>query len=713
MKLKILLVTIFIIVACSIKAQTRKYTISGKVINFVTNKPISGVYITTGKFGSQTDKNGFFSIKGLSSGNINLTTMYYSSFPKITKQFFLSSDTIVNFQLKEEFLKLDEVVITGTRTERRLSLTPILTKLITASEIRKSGNISVLECLKDNIPGIVSSQNSMGNNLRIRGLNSKYLLFLVDGERMVSEGVDGNLNLDQIDLNNIERVEVLNGAASALYGSNAVGGVINFISKETEHKLQIGAKTLFASNKTWNNRLEFGSNLTKFSSKLSIFKNSSDGFGENGDGPYAARYKDLGGNLNLAYKFNKQFSISMNGRFYSHETFNPSESMNVSHPLSKKYNLNIISLYTSKSKQSSYRLSMSLDKYKDYDIMEKKNDAKEKDDTADYLSLRFVNSLKIQDNWELVHGVEYNRQARYASETLGEDGNSKDIDDYNYFIQTDYELFNKFNIVAGARYTYNSEFKSAFNPKLSLMYSISDFKFRGGIARSYRSPDIKELYYNYNHQGMFWVYGNTNLKAEQGQYASFSVEYTHRYFNISVSAYYNNIDDKISQYQIINTSEGLEYHYKNVSSATLKGIDIDLSHIFFNQLVLKASYSYSDAKDNSTGLQLSENVKNSETLSLTWNGKVLKNPFSLKFSGYMNSPILFEEMNVDSDGTISVDKSKSSSYSVWKTVFVMPIRLQKHNVELSLKCNNLFNFKDTSFINSGREYMVGLRYSFK
>jgi len=92
--------------------------------------------------------------------------------------------------------------------------------------------------------------------------------------------------------------------------------------------------------------------------------------------------------------------------------------------------------------------------------------------------------------------------------------------------------------------------------------------------------------------------------------------------------------------------------------------------------------------------------------------KLMRTPFSLKFSGYMNSPITFEEANINSDGTMSVKESKSKSFSIWKTVFVMPVRYKKHNLELTLKCNNLFNFSDTSFINSGREYMVGLRYSF-
>ena len=77
----------------------------------------------------------------------------------------------------------------------------------------------------------------MGNNLRIRGLNSRYILFLVDGERLVGEGAGGNINLDQIDVANIKRIEMINGAASVLYGSNALGAVNNEITKEPQQAI--------------------------------------------------------------------------------------------------------------------------------------------------------------------------------------------------------------------------------------------------------------------------------------------------------------------------------------------------------------------------------------------------------------------------------------------------------------------------------------------
>ena len=108
---------------------------------------------------------------------------------------FLASGHIrAQEQLPDSTLSLNAVVVTGTRTEKRLSEAPVLTTVVTQREVEKAGATSFLEALEDNIPGIVSEPNGMGNNLRIKGLNSRYILFLVDGERLVSEGAGGNAN---------------------------------------------------------------------------------------------------------------------------------------------------------------------------------------------------------------------------------------------------------------------------------------------------------------------------------------------------------------------------------------------------------------------------------------------------------------------------------------------------------------------------------------
>ncbi|MDR0506719.1 MAG: TonB-dependent receptor [Dysgonamonadaceae bacterium] len=610
--------------------------------------------------------------------------------------------------------KLEEVVVTGTRTVKRLSETPVLTTVIREKEIRESASVSALESLQDNIPGIVSSPNAMGNNLRIRGLNSRYILFLVDGERLVSEGAGGNLNLDQIDVNNIRQIEMVNGASSALYGSNAVGSVINIISKEPVHRIETTLNQSIENYNTLRTRLDVGSAQGKFSTRAGAFRNSSDGFGDNG-GAYAARYEDYGANLKLGFKPSQRSDINIISRYFSHETFNPENTLNVKHSLTHNLTLGANGGIKSRDNTNSLRISANYDKYFDYYVLEKKKNKLDLHNSATYFSARIIDTYSALEKWEFVAGAEFNHEENFSTTTLGKTPTTKSLNDVNGFAQAQYKLNNNFDIVGGGRYTYNTQFGSSLTPKLSLMYNLKRLKFRTGIGSSFRSPSIKELYYDFDHSGMFWVYGNPDLKPEKGIYYSLSAEYTHKSLNFSVSGYHNNIDNKITQYDVIRMIGGTnknEKYYKNVNSATIKGIDVCISYNFLKQLLLKANYSCCDAKDNSTGLQLESNVRHSETLSATWYGKVFKSPFSLQVAGRLNSPKLYQQMVTDSNGDALAELKSSKSYSIWKAVLVKSFKIKRHTMELTLKADNIFNFKEVSFINPGRQYLAGIRYLF-
>jgi len=642
----------------------------------------------------------------------SLLTISFMGYKTITDSINPGESKI--YLMEQDLLNLEQVVVTGTRTEKHLANDPIQTIVISKSEIKKSGAISTMEALQDYIPGIITSQNGMGNNMKIRGLNSRYILFLVNGERMVSEGAGGNINLNQIDFNNIERIEIVNEAASAMYGSNAVGGVINIITKNPIHKFEAGTNISFQNYNTKKFQLNLGSNLKRLSLRTNIFRNSSDGF-DIKNGAYTAPYLDYGTNLKLGYKLTNKIIVNINGAFFQHETFNPDNSMNVTHDMDRKLNLGMNINISSKDSSNNLKISTNLDKYYTYEVLEKKNDELEKDSDASYFSSRIVDNYSFNEKWEIVTGIEYNHEqiTTIHSTVLGLDPTKKSIDDINIFAQGQYTIFKGFDAILGTRYTYNDQFKSAFTPKLSLMYKTGIFTFRSGVGTAFRAPSIKELYYDFNHQGAFWIYGNSNLKAEKGLFSSFSTELSIKNLNTSISVYHNKIDNKITQYIIID-SEGKENrYYKNVSSATLKGIDFNLSYLFFRVLVLKGSYSYCDARDNLTGLQLESNVLNSSTMSLTWNGKLFQNPFSVQLSGRMNSPKLYQSLTMDNEGNQITIKEKSKTYNIWKATLVVPIRVKQHLIEITMKCDNIFSFKEETFTNPGQQYLLGLSYKFK
>ena len=410
---KLFTLSIFIF-SVSAHAQTTGFTITGIVVDSISNTPLSGVYVTSPTQGGQTNSEGRYQIQNVKSGRVVLKTMYFESHNIETQIFDLTSDTVINFKLHENSMKADEVVVTGTRTYKRLSETPVLTTVVNSLDIKRSAATSVAEALQDNIPGMIVSTGSMGTTVNIRGLNTRYVVFLVDGERLIAEGAGGSINLDQIDVNNIQKIEVVNGAASALYGSNAVGAVVNIITKKPFHKFQAGANIVGETNNTLRTRANVGFKQKNFTGMASGFRNASDGFESKEGRAGATKYEDYGANLKLGYMPTEGLNLNVNSKFFSHETFNPDGSLNVAHSLKYTIGAGFNGDYTTKNKKNITRFSVNYDKYLDYNVLEMRDDELQRENEIYYLSTRAIHTFVPNDKLEVVGGFEFNQESNFS-----------------------------------------------------------------------------------------------------------------------------------------------------------------------------------------------------------------------------------------------------------------------------------------------------------
>ncbi len=130
--------------------------------------------------------------------------------------------------------------VTGTQTPRTLKKLPIITRIISRTELDRLAPRSAADALQMSLPGINVTAHGAQYRVSVQGFSGDHVLFLVDGERLTSEG-NGVVDLNRIDMANVERIELISGAASALYGSNAIGGVINFITRRARHKEELSA----------------------------------------------------------------------------------------------------------------------------------------------------------------------------------------------------------------------------------------------------------------------------------------------------------------------------------------------------------------------------------------------------------------------------------------------------------------------------------------
>ncbi len=321
----------------------------------------------------------------------------------------------------------EPIVVMGTRTERVLDDVPVPTKVITAYELERAGTRSLTEALQNELPGVVFTPDAMGNNMRIRGLTTRYVLVLVDGERMVAEGAGGNVNLDRVAVGDVERIEFVGGAAAALWGANAVGGVINIITKRG---VGVGANIAAGSHNIWRAGVDAGIGKGVWMARGSALRNSSGGF----DGGFP--YTDLGGSGRVGWRAGRA-DAEATGRIFSHEAFNPANSAEITHRLTRSWSAGVAGGY--EWTDNTMRLSVHSDNYYDYSVRERRGKGKRRDNHGSVLTVRAVDNFRIGKRAQIVGGAEFNREEVFSTTTLGPDPTAHTLHDGALFAQTSWK----------------------------------------------------------------------------------------------------------------------------------------------------------------------------------------------------------------------------------------------------------------------------------
>ncbi len=170
-------------------------------------------------------------------------------------------------------VNMEDVVITATRTPLPLKKTPVITRVITARDLESRGVATIQEALENELAGVEFHQAGYGTSLSFQGLDARYVLFLVNGERMAGETY-GNIDYARIPVSNIERIEIVRGASSVLYGSNAMGAVVNIITQMPQKQVEVNASLRYGTPYQDNRSETLGGSNTE--SDIKTYRNKLD-----------------------------------------------------------------------------------------------------------------------------------------------------------------------------------------------------------------------------------------------------------------------------------------------------------------------------------------------------------------------------------------------------------------------------------------------------
>jgi outer membrane receptor for ferrienterochelin and colicins len=637
--LKRLLTTLLIFaLAYSVAGQVTAGEITGRVLNKETDHPVKGVTVRVLETGKAvaTDKQGYFEIKNVGDGEYHLLATHIA---------FDRSDTIrvavtgtsspIDIELNPAPWVLNDVVVTGTRSPHLLKDVPVETQVVTRRDFQRTGATSVDQALTSSI-GLTINEDLSGQGATIRGIEGDRVLVMVDGERAVGR-VRGSIDLSQYSLNNVEKIEIVKGTGSTLYGSDAMGGVVNIITNvPKQNATNADLYCEYGSHNSLNPSATFGYGNKDFGFTLGGKLFSTDGFDLDKSTPHT-NGQEKTDRYNFDAKVRKTLSphwfLSGSGRYMDEsKAWLESEIIQLSPTRDTTY------VYDSDEKNKRYdgsatlkyvsgeKYSMNLRFYGTYyDHLWKKYSGPFWIDTAktedSYYEASYSSNYVIGDSHVATYGFDFSYQDLTSTELIDETRPDKS---YAGYLQYEWSPIEQLTFLPGARYEHHSSFGNHFNPSINVMYHPSeDLKFRGFVGRGFRAPSIKQQYFIFDHTSAgYIVYGGrvplpdglatdganfTDLKEENSINSSISAEFSYGAIGMHrITFFYNHLDDLIDFTLIGFTPtywRGV-YIYQNIETAITKGIEWESRVRLSKSVDLSLSYNYLSSKNLATGEEL-------------------------------------------------------------------------------------------------------------
>ena len=310
METKKMLATL-LIAGCAQGAFAQDRVLTGRVIDTETGRPVSGANIRVAESltGCTTNNDGYFTLNlPERADRIRISHLAYE--PELYS--VASAEGEVVIRLTEKYVNINPVVVTGTGTHRRMDNSPIPVQVFSTKDLRTANVANVQEAMSKLNPSVSFMTNGMGTTMSMNGLSDRYILVLENGKRLA-----GDDTYTRIDMANVKRIEVLSGAASALYGSDAIAGVINIITDDSQNKANITSNTRYGSKNQFTQSVNADFQTGKFGSFTSYQRQQADGWQLN---PYT---EDDDGNL---VETNKQASTGFHSNTIGQRfTFDPND----------------------------------------------------------------------------------------------------------------------------------------------------------------------------------------------------------------------------------------------------------------------------------------------------------------------------------------------------------------------------------------------------
>ncbi|NNK86817.1 MAG: TonB-dependent receptor [Flavobacteriaceae bacterium] len=523
--------------------------------------------------------------------------------------------------------KISEIILTATRTYRQLSSLPMPAQLIKAEEIKSINALRLNDLLSEQTGIITVPDFGGGEGIQMQGLDSQYTLVLIDGVPLIGRSA-GTLDLSRISVGNIKQIEVVKGASSSLYGSEALGGVINIITENPKSGLKGKLDHRSGSFNTNDSRLNLNYKKNKLGLNFFINRFETDGYDLDADNILNTvdAYTNYTFSGKVNYDIGKNTDIVISGRYFTQEQNTAGSELFTGQSNIDDWNTRLLLNHEFNSKWKS-ELELYGTGYKATEFLDDTEGNLVNESDFDQVLLRpeFRTTLKYSETGTIIGGLGMNHESLDRNDfSTNPEFNSPYV-----FLQWDSYLNKKLNLILGARFDGHNEYKSQFSPKLAMRYDLSDeLALKGSVGYGFKAPDFRQLYFNFSNGVVgYTILGynavNTVIPQleSQGQIANILVPLSE--FNgqlspensvginlgvdlkptsnvsMNINLFRNSIDDLIDIRIVANKTNGQNvFSYYNINSVYTQGLEYNLSWKPNENLRISGGYQLLFARDN-------------------------------------------------------------------------------------------------------------------
>lgn len=597
-----------------------------------------------------SNKYGIVNFDKINPSRLNISHVSYESLDTIIN---LYTDTIL-LSMKKSKTPLDEVVVTAQIGEESVYKSVNSFILLSKKKIQENASNNLVDLLNTQALFDIQVDPALGSSLSIQGMDGNNVNILVDGIPILGRK-GGQIDLSQISLSNVDRVEILKGPAAVSYGTNSTGGVINLITNANIGDL-VSVNSYFESIGLSQYDISVKKNVKGQNFQFNLGSYDFSGYGADSLrskewNPKKQKFgnvfwsKKIGNNklelkssifeeeiIDLGNENFPPFNGTAIDNYYS--TFRNSNYLKFN-KFSDFYNLNgLLSYSVTKFNKNQYNVDLI-------------SNSLEQTIDADYNSEDFFRSVYSRleynrfssDIYKVQIGLDFNFEEVKGPKIQGGQAN---FFEQSLFFQSNMKITNNLNTQLGIRFPYHSIYSAPIIPSFYLKYDFNPkLSIRSSYARGFRAPSIKELFLefvDFNHN----IIGNSNLESEKSHALQTSFSYipfkkNEKYLSLNAEFYLNDLENKIGLAQIQNTSG---YTYYNIDESRYYGFNLKLKSQLLEKNTFEFMWNRYIVENN-----IIEYKKPKQNLSASYSYFMEENGFGFNLNWKLKSKSEYERFN--------------------------------------------------------------------